>query len=482
MAKEGNAFNRSTALTIKDPSATILPESEEKRLLELRSEQIPKLLMKYAVPSVIGAVVNALYNIVDRIFIGQGAGSNALAGLAITFPILMCLIAFGMLIGSGASVRISIHIGNNDLKSAERLLSNAIFLTFFSNLVMCSLALIYMDPLLRLFGASDAIIPYAKEYLYIVIPGNIFCDLSFSYNAIMRASGYPRKAMYTMLIGALLNVVLDPIFIFGLDMGIRGAAWATLLSEFVAAAYVMAHFFDRKHLVHFSPLRAAYKPDFKMMKTIITIGMAPFAMMIVNSAINTIMNRSFVAYSATTSEADLSIAALGIILGVTQLFIQFMLGVSLGMQPIVGYNFGAGNIKRSIKTYKVATLVNVIVATIGFAVAMLFPQWIIGLFSTDEALGDLLHRTLRMVMIMFPLIGLQLTTVQFFQSLGMSGKSMFLSLTRQIIYLIPCLVFMPRCIGIDGIWLSMPIADALAGITAILMVLYQIPRLQKKHA
>lgn len=267
--------------------------------------------MKYAIPSVIGAVVSALYNIVDRIFIGQGVGSNALAGLAITFPILMCLIAFGMLVGSGASVRISIYIGRNDLKTAERLLSNAVFLTFFFNLIMCSLALVFMDPLLRMFGASDAIMPYAKEYLYIVIPGNIFCDLSFSYNAIMRASGYPRKAMYTMLIGALLNAFLDPIFIFGLDWGIQGAAWATLISEIVAALYVMGHFFNRKHLIHFSPRRSAYKPDFAMMKAIVSIGMAPFTMMIVNSAINTIMNRSLVAYSPSTSEADLSIAALG---------------------------------------------------------------------------------------------------------------------------------------------------------------------------
>ncbi len=438
--------------------------------------------MKYAIPSVIGAVVSALYNIVDRIFIGQGVGSNALAGLAITFPILMCLIAFGMLVGSGASVRISIYIGRNDLKTAERLLSNAVFLTFFFNLIMCSLALVFMDPLLRMFGASDAIMPYAKEYLYIVIPGNIFCDLSFSYNAIMRASGYPRKAMYTMLIGALLNAFLDPIFIFGLDWGIQGAAWATLISEIVAALYVMGHFFNRKHLIHFSPRRSAYKPDFAMMKAIVSIGMAPFTMMIVNSAINTIMNRSLVAYSPSTSEADLSIAALGIILGISQLFIQFMLGVSMGMQPIVGYNFGAGNIRRSIKTYKVATMVNVSVATLGFSIAMFYPQLIIGLFSNDADLGDLLHRTIRLVMMMYPIIGLHLTTVQFFQSLGMSGKSMFLSLTRQIIYLIPCLVLLPRFIGMDGIWLSMPIADVLAGITAILMLLYQIPRLVRKHA
>ncbi|MBB6276547.1 MATE family efflux transporter [Porphyromonas circumdentaria] len=468
-------------MTVQEQTSSLLSASEEKRLFDLRHEHIPKLLMRYAIPSVIGAVVNALYNIVDRIFIGQGVGSNALAGLAITFPILMCLIAFGMLVGSGASVRVSIYIGRNDLKSAERLLSNAVFLTLFFNIITCTLALIFMEPLLRMFGASDAIIPYAKEYLYIVIPGNIFCDLSLSYNAIMRASGYPRKAMYTMLIGALLNLILDPIFIFGFDWGIKGAAWATLLSEIIAALYVTGHFLNRKHLIHFSPQLAAYKPDFTMMKAILSIGIAPFTMMMVNSAINTIMNRSFVAYSTTSIEADLSMAALGIILGITQLFIQFMLGVSMGMQPIVGYNFGAGDIRRSIKTYRVALVVNISVATTGFAIAMLSPQFFINLFSKDPNLASLLNRTIRMTMMMFPFIGVQLTTVQFFQSLGISTKAMFLSLTRQIIYLMPCLLIIPHFIGTDGVWISMPIADALSGITALSMVLYQIPRLIKRH-
>lgn len=460
---------------------TAIPSIEDEKMYALRYERIPKLLMRYAVPAVIGSVVNALYNVVDRMFIGQGAGNDALAGLAITFPILMCLIAFGMLVGSGASVRISIYMGRNDLKSAERMLSNAIFLTFFFNLIMCSLTLIYMEPLLRLFGASDTIIPYAKEYLYIVIPGNLFSDLSFSYNAIMRASGYPKKAMYTMLIGAVLNLILDPIFIFGFDLGIRGAAWATLISEIIAAVYVMAHFFNRRHILHFSRQLSAYRPDFAMIRAIVSVGMAPFAMMLVNSAINTIMNRSFVTYATSPSEADLAIAALGIILGITQLFIQFMLGVSMGMQPIVGYNYGAGDIHRSISTYKVALITNISMAVFGFSIAILAPQLFIGLFSKDPTMGALLHRTIRLVMMMFPIVGFQLTTVQFFQSLSMSGKAMFLSLTRQLIYLIPCLLIIPPCIGIDGVWISMPIADALAGITGIVMLVYQMPRLRRRQ-
>ena len=434
---------------------------EEERLHKLENAPIPRLLFTYALPSVIGAVVNALYNIVDRIFIGQGAGDDALAGMAITLPILLFLVAFGMLVGSGAAVRVSIYLGRNDQKTAERLLSNAIMLTLLFNVTICSMVLLFMDPLLHLFGANDIIIPYAKEYLYIVVPANIISDLCFSYNAIMRASGYPHKAMISMLLGAVLNCILDPIFIFGFGWGIKGAAWATVISEIVAAMFVMSHFFNRRHTLHFSRSWSDYRPDFKMMLAIVSIGIAPFVMMIVNSLINIIMNRSFVYYAASTAEANISIAAYGIILSITQLFIQFMVGVSMGMQPIVGFNLGARKIRRSIDTYKLAALVNV---SVGDGALVTF---------TTQALG--------IAMMAFPIIGVQITSVQFFQSLGKSGKSMFLSLTRQVVYLIPCLLIFPIFMGIKGIWVSMPIADTLAGITSILMVLYQIPRLLKRY-
>lgn len=457
---------------------------EEERLHKLENAPIPRLLFTYALPSVIGAVVNALYNIVDRIFIGQGAGDDALAGMAITLPIILFLVAFGMLVGSGAAVRVSIYLGRNDHKTAERLLSNAIMLTLLFNVTICSMVLLFMDPLLHLFGANDIIIPYAKEYLYIVVPANIVSDLCFSYNAIMRASGYPHKAMISMLLGAVLNCILDPIFIFGFGWGIKGAAWATVISEIVAAMFVMSHFFNRRHTLHFSRSWSDYRPDFKMMLAIVSIGIAPFVMMIVNSLINIIMNRSFVYYAASTSEANISIAAYGIILSIAQLFIQFMVGVSMGMQPIVGFNLGAGKIRRSIDTYKLAALVNVSVAAIGFAMALFTPSLIVQAFSRegDGALVTFTTQALGITMMAFPIIGVQITSVQFFQSLGKSGKSMFLSLTRQVVYLIPCLLIFPTFMGIKGIWVSMPIADTLAGITSILMVLYQIPRLLRRYA
>ena len=287
-----------------------------------------------------------------------------------------------------------------------------------------------------------------------------------------------------MLLGAVLNCILDSIFIFGFGWGIKGAAWATVISEIVAAVFVMSHFLNQRHTLHFSRSWGDYCPDFKMMLAIVSIGIAPFVMMIVNSLINIIMNRSFVYYATSTSEANISIAAYGIILSIAQLFFQFMVGVSMGMQPIVGFNLGAGKIRRSIDTYKLAALVNISVAAIGFAMALFTPSLIVQAFSRegDGALVPFTTQALGIAMMAFPIIGVQITSVQFFQSLGKSGKSMFLSLTRQVVYLIPCLLIFPIFMGTKGIWISMPIADTLAGITSILMVLYQIPRLLKRYA
>ncbi len=453
-------------------------KTKEERLQQLREESISRLLFRYALPSVVGSVVTALYNIVDRIFIGQGVGSDALAGLSITFPILMCMIAFGLLVGAGASVRISISMGKDDRRGASRILANSVFLTLILNLIFTILALVYMEPLLRMFGAGDTILPYAKDYLYIVLPANIFCDLSFSYNAIMRSSGYPWKAMRTMLIGAFLNLLLDPIFIFVFDWGVKGAALATVLSEIVSAAYVVSHFFYQKHMVSFSREWRDYIPNKKILWSILSIGLSPFIMMILNAGINTIMNRSFGTYASSIKEADLSIATLGVILGITQLFIQFMLGISMGMQPIVGYNYGAKNYPRVIKTFRLALAINVSSAILGFCIAILTPEVFIRLFSKDVVLAQMLEEMLQIVMFAFPMIGLHLTTVQFFQSIGKPIKSMALTLSRQLIGLIPCLLLLPLYLGIEGVWWAMPISDIVAGLVSLALLFYQIPRLK----
>lgn len=302
--------------------------AEAKQIQALEQERIPRLLFNYAVPAVVGTVVNSLYNIVDRIFIGQGVSEYALSGLAITFPILLFLQAFGMLVGAGASVRVSILLGQRNTPRAEQTLANAVYLTLVTQILTIIPCYIYMEPLLRLFGASDRTLPYAVEYLRIVIPANFFAAFSFGYNAIMRASGYPRKAMTTMLLSALINVVLDYVFIYPLGMGIRGAAIATAIAMVICAVYVLAHFFLPGSVVRFR--RAAFRPSWAIVRAITAIGIAPFAMQLTGSAVNVLMNRSFVAYGTTPEESDLAIGAFGIISSYAMLIVMLILGVAPG--------------------------------------------------------------------------------------------------------------------------------------------------------
>lgn len=457
-----------------------LKDSDASRLHDLEYKPIPPLLFKYALPSVVGTVVNALYNVVDRVFIGQAAGDLAIAGLGISFPILLFLLAFSLLIGAGTSVRVSILMGRKELHKAEQILGNALILTIAMNIVLCVAALIFMDPLLRLFGGNDAIIPYSKAYLRIIIPFNIFSDLAFIFNAVMRASGYPTKAMYSMLIGAVMNIVLDAIFILGFGWGIAGAAWATVISMITTSVYVMSHFFDKRSVVHLT--RKGMKFSRQMVIQIISVGVAPFAMHLVGAVVSTTFNRAFAQYGATEAEAISAMAAYAIILGIVQLFIQFMLGVSMGMQPIVGFNLGAGKIDRSIKAYKCALLVNVTSATIGLLIALLKPSIFVDLFNPGPDLARLTYMAFGIVLLCFPLVACQLTSVQFFQGIGHSGKAMFLSLTRQLIYLLPGLIIFPRIYGLMGVWIAMPVADVLSGVTAIGMILFFMPRIRKTYS
>ena len=454
---------------------------QNKRLYALEHEKVSKLLLRYSIPAVVGTMVNALYNIVDRIFIGQGVGDEAIAGLAITFPILLFAQAFGMLVGSGASVRIAILLGRKDQAMAEKVLGNSLYLTFFFNLVVCLLGYLYMEPLLRLFGATNTILPYAKEYLMIALGFNVFADLSFSYNAVIRSTGYPTKAMLSMILGALLNCVLDPLFIFGFKWGIAGAAWATNISMVVTALFVMSHFFNPKSVVTFR--KEAFAFSWVSMKSILAIGVSPFAMMLVNSVINIVINRSFNLYGSSEFETTNAIAAYGIIIGISQLFIQFMVGISQGGQPIMSYNLGAGRVLRSIKAYQYAVYVNVLMAFVGLSIALFAPDLFVRPFNPGEGLMKLTNTAIGIVFLSYPFVGLQITTVQFFQSLGFAGRAMFITLTRQVIFLIPGLILIPRIasLGLRGVWIAMPIADGLSGLTALTMVLLFLPKIRKRQ-
>ena len=345
----------------------------------LEKEKISRLLLQYAIPAVVGTMVNALYNIVDRVFIGQGVGALAMAGLTLTFPILLFLQAFGMLIGAGAATRVSIHLGRKANEMAEKVLGNAFTLTFIITLVTVVPCMIWMDDLLLAFGGSEQTIPYARDYLNIVVPGTILTSLSFGFNAVMRASGYPKKAMFTMLIGAVVNVILDPIFIFWLDMGIRGAAIATIISMLLSALFVMNHFIQKDSIVRFH--KGTFKLEGHVVWNILTIGISPFAMQLAGSLVVVIQN-----YALKVHGGDLALGANGIITSVGMLLVMLIIGIAQGMQPIVGFNYGAGQHKRVQDTLRLVIITATIIMGLGCLASVLFPRLIARAFTSDPEL------------------------------------------------------------------------------------------------
>lgn len=449
---------------------------QDARTQMLAEAPLPKLLVHYAVPAVVGTLVTALYNVVDRIFIGQSEGAYAMAGLALTFPILIFLQAFGMLVGTGASTQISILLGRQDRDGAKRILGSAIILTLSLSLSVAGFCMLYLDELLRLFGGSDESIPFAREYLMVTIPGNIFSVIAMSYNAMMRASGYPQKAMYTMLIGAVVNTLLDYIFIIQCGWGIAGAAWATLIAMLVSAAFVMSHFVDKRSLVHFE--RRHIRFSWQEMRQILAVGISPFAVQLLGAASNGLINRGFVNSATSTHEADMAIGALGVVNSYVMVCFFVMIGIAQAMQPIVGYNHGAGNHGRVFKTTLMAASA---CAGLGLAftiLAQLCRLPIVALFTQDAGLQAASLNALGLCTYAFVFVGTQIIATQFFQSIGHARKSFWLSISRQALFLIPLLLVMPEYLGIDGVWLSLPISDALAGVLGLGLVAYHFRQQQ----
>lgn len=440
----------------------------------LENEKVSRLLLQYAIPAVIGTMVNSLYNIVDRIFIGQGVGPLAIAGLTLTFPILLFLQAFGMLVGAGAATRVSIHLGRRANDMAEKVLGNALTLTFIITFVTILPCLIWMDDLLLAFGGSGQTIPYAKDYLYIVVPGTILTSLSFGFNAVMRASGYPKKAMFTMLIGAVANVILDPIFIFWLDMGIQGAAIATIISMFLCTAFVMNHFVQKDSIVRFH--RGTFRLEGHVVWNILTIGVSPFAMQLAGSLVVVIQNYSLKVYGG-----DLALGANGIITSVGMLLVMLIIGIAQGMQPIVGFNYGAGHQKRVQETLRLVIITSTVIMGVGCLCSVLFPEVISRAFTNDPALIEVTANGLRISLLVFVVVGSQISISQFFQSIGIAWKAMLLSLSRQCLYLIPALLIFPSIWGLDGVWYASPFSDFLAALTAWAFLWHHVKNIQSKE-
>ena len=416
----------------------------------LEHERIGRLLLHYAMPAVIGTMVNALYNIVDRIFIGQGVGPLAMAGLTLTFPILLFLQAFGMLIGAGAATRVSIYLGRRENAMAEKVLGNAFTLTF---IITLATVVPWMKDLLLAFGGSEQIIPYAQDYLNIVVPGTLLTSLSFGFNAVMRASGYPKKAMFTMLIGAITNVILDPIFIFWLDMGIKGAAIATIISMLLCTLFVMNHFVQKDSIVRFH--KGTFKLEKHVVWNILTIGVSPFAMQLAGSLVVVIQN-----YALKQHGGDLALGANGIITSVGMLLVMLIIGIAQGMQPIVGFNFGAKKYERVQETLRLVIITSTIIMGVGCFCSVAFPKLITRAFTNDP---DALES-------------------QFFQSIGIAWKAMFLSLSRQVLFLIPAMLLFSRFWGLDGVWYAAPFSDFVAAVTAWLFLWYHVKNMKSKNS
>ena len=453
--------------------------NDSERLYQLAHKPVGRLLWQYSLPGITGMLVQGLYNVVDRIFIGQWCGPDAIAGLTVTFPLMNLATAVGVLVGVGSCSRISIVLGNGDKPLAERYLGNALTLTLLNAAIYISLFAIFMDPLLMAFGASPNTLPIAREYMMCMLPGLLLINVAFSLNNVMRASGYPARAMTTMIIGAVVNLILDPLFIKVFGWGIDGAAIATDIAMAVSAWFVLAHFCRKDSTLRFR--RGTFALSRTIFLGIVSLGAAPALVNAAACGINAIVNTSLVAFSEPGT-ADISIAAAGIFITFTSLSVTVVLGICQGLQPIIGYNFGAGLLHRLRRSYLLAVAVATALTMLACAAGMLVPQYVAAAFTTDRTLIDATVYAIRHSTWAFGVVGFQIISTTLFQSLGKAGKSIFLSLTRQVIFMVPLLLTLPQFIGLQGVWLSFPISDLLATAVTAILVIYQLRHLNSPNA
>ena len=442
--------------------------------LELGTERIRKLLIQYAVPAIIAMTASSLYNMVDSIFIGHGVGPLAISGLALTFPLMNLAAAFGSLVGVGAATLVSMRLGQRDYETAQRVLGNVVVLNVIIGLGFGFVAQLFLDPILYFFGASEATIGYAREYMTIILLGNVITHLYLGLNAILRAAGHPRKSMYATINTVIINAILDPIFIFWFEWGIRGAAIATVLAQIISLMWQFRILSNREELLHFR--RGIYRLRRKIVRDILSIGMSPFLMNLAACFIVILINKGLKEFGG-----DLMIGAYGIVNRLGFFFVMIVMGINQGMQPIAGYNYGARQYDRVLRVLKLTMIGATCVTTTGFLIGELAPRLAVGLFTTDEELIRLAIEGMRIVFICYPIIGFQMVATNFFMSIGMASKAIFLSLSRQLLFLMPFLILLPHFFdahtpwdGSWGVWCSMPLSDLLASIVAFFMLTWQL--------
>lgn len=448
--------------------------SQKGTATELGTEKIGKLLMQYAIPAIIAMTASSLYNMVDSIFIGHGVGPLAISGLAITFPLMNLAAAFGSLVGVGASTLISVKLGQKDYSTAQQILGNVVTLNLIIGIAFTLISLLFLDPILCFFGASEATLPYARDYMITILLGNVVTHMYLGLNSVLRSAGHPQKAMAATILTVIINTLLDPLFIYTFHMGIRGAAIATVLAQVISLCWLIKIFCNRNELLHFR--KGIYHLKSKLVENIIGIGLAPFFMNLASCFIVILINKGLKLY-----DGDLAIGAFGIVNRIVYLFVMIVMGLNQGMQPIAGYNFGAQLYHRVNQVMKYTVIAATIVTTSGFLVGELMPELAVSAFTTDTQLIQLGAKGLRVVVMFFPIIGFQMVTSNFFQSIGMAKKAIILSLSRQVLILIPCLLILPLFWGVDGVWYSMPISDITASIIAGTMLYAQFKQF-KQHA
>ena len=448
--------------------------AEKKIPSELGTRPVGELLKQYALPSIIAMLASSLYNIVDSIFIGHGVDALALSGLAVTFPLMNISTAFGAMVGMGSATLISVKLGQKDYQIAEKILGNAVVLNIAMGVVFAVVSLLFLDPILYFFGASEASISYAREYMQIILLGNLFTHMYFGFNALLRAMGHPKMAMRATILTVIVNTILDPLFIFdtinlgfvqfnGAGWGIRGAAIATILAQCISLVWQIRVMSDKRELIHFK--RGIYRLNSYIVKEVLTIGLSPCLMNLASCFVVIFINRGLANYGG-----DYAVGAYGIVHKMTFIFVMIVMGFTQGMQPIAGYNYGAKAYDRVTKVLKITITLATIVTTLAFVIGEFCPGVVARIFTSDEKMIEMAVVGMRYNCLLFPIVGFQMVAGNFFQSIAQPGKSIFLSLSRQLLFLVPFIIIFPHFWGIDGVWVSLPASDLVSSIISACML------------
>ncbi|MDR1666402.1 MAG: MATE family efflux transporter [Bacteroidales bacterium] len=445
----------------------------QKSPLVLGTEPVGKLLKQYALPAIVAMTASSLYNIVDSIFIGHGVGMLAIAGITLTFPLMNLAAAFGSLVGVGASTVISVKLGQKDYRNANRVLGNVLVLNIILGISFSVLCFPFLDPVLYFFGASEHTLPYARDFMHIILAGNAITHMYLGLNAIIRSGGNPRTAMYITLLSVLINCALAPVFIFGFHWGIRGAAWATVIAQAVSLALQIVYLMNPEQVI--SLRKSIFRLKSELVKDILSIGLSPFLMNICSCLVVILITRGLKQW-----DGDIAVSAYGILNRILFLFIMVVMGLNQGMQPIAGYNYGARRFGRVVAVTRATIFWAVGVTTFGAFICQLAPRFIVGWFTPDAELIEVCVYGIRIVFSVFPLVGFQMVATNFFLSTGKPKTAIFLSLARQLIFLVPCLMVLPTFLHTTGVWLSLPIADTISAVLTSVMFMQAINSFKKK--